>query len=613
MVTTRGRRARLPAAKAPETDESSSGDASIPARPGRRHGTPPIGIPATLRPPRVPSVSGRSSTKRKRGPDLASDAPQHKRRRNVADDEDTIEVHGEDDIVDAAINATSMRRKSRIEVHIPSSRTPGKRDETASTRISPEDPATAAAGRLRARRLGRHINSVEFVGNLEISPRKRRHGKAVPAPVRESPEPESDSQSAGDGRHIPARHAREVIPGTESPEPLGSPELQSSAHKPRRAKPRPDIYDIPDDEEPENPSHVVARRPRTINGLELSSRARTTGNSARQPRPARVLSRSHAVRQVATPHRAPGAPSISMPDEDPMLPENEELSEDEEPAENEEPAESDDELEEPEEVDADSESEAEFVVKRVRPYMEDERTISVFGDHLNSMSGLMGKSGWTGVGRTWRADLSRFTDLGFGDNLPTRTGFGRRLFVSLNHLKDQLDDVPNALDLAGQSRFVDEQHGALNRAISGVDKAVRRIESLTGPGNPSQGNRAKTKYIERMAEDLTTSVIPMMVLVLQVSFTIGTEEPDAVVSDSVPPRGVFTGITVQYLMVILGWLRRVHRALTPELDQQAGENVGLRDDQQRDPENAEQNRRKFGVMVRKVSWLGSGSINSATR
>jgi hypothetical protein len=281
-----------------------------------------------------------------------------------------------------------------------------------------------------------------------------------------------------------------------------------------------------------------------------------------------------------------------------MLPENEEPAEDEESVDQG----SDEELEEPEELEeTDSESEAEFVAKRVRPYMEDERTISVFGDHLNKMSELMGKSGWTGVGGRWRADLSRFTDPVSGDNLPTRTGFGRRLFTSLSHLKDQLDDVPNALDLAGQSRFVDEQHGALNRAISGVDKAVRRIERLTGPGIPSQRNRAIIRYIERLAEDLMTSVIPTMVLVLRVSFTIGAEEPDAVVSDSVPPEGVFTGITVQYLMVILGWLRRLLRALTPALDRQTGEIVRLRDDQQRDPENAEQNRQKFGVIIRK--WI----------
>jgi hypothetical protein len=54
-------------------------------------------------------------------------------------------------------------------------------------------------------------------------------------------------------------------------------------------------------------------------------------------------------------------------------------------------------------------------------------------------------------------------------------------------------------------------------------------------------------------------------------------------------------------MVILGWLRRLLRALTPKLDQQTGEIVRLRDDQQRDPENAEQNRQKFGVIIRK--WI----------
>lgn len=613
MVTTRGR-ARHPA---PESDDSSD-DASIPAQQGRRRSTPPIGIPATLRPSKTPSVNKPNSTKRKRGPDVASDTPQHKRRRQGAEDEDTIEVQGEDDIVDAAINATDTRRKSRIEVQLPSSRTLRRHDETASTRVPAEDPTTAATGRLRARRLGRHINSVEVLGKHGISPRKRRHGNAVRAPVREAPEPESDAHSAGDGSH--ARQEEEVIAGAESPEPMGSPELQSSARKPRPTKRPTDIYDVPDDEESEHPSPVAPQRQRTINGLELSSRARASGNSARQrrpqrdggrlssireeeqPQPARPASRSDSARQAAAPGVAPGDYSLVIHNEDRISPENEESA----AQESDESAaqESDEELEEPEEIeDTDSDSEVEFIViaERVRPYMEDERTISVFGNHLNSMSQLMGKSGWTGVGGTWRAHLSRFADTDFGNRLPTHTRLGGKLFTSLTHLKDQLDKVPNALHLAGQSRFVEAQHGALNQALSGVDRAVRRIEGLTGAGFPSQGNQAQARYIESLNEDLMASVIPMMVLVLRVSFTIGAEEPDSVVSDSVPADGVFTGITVQYLMVILGWLRRLLRVLTPELTQEPGENAGLHDDQQRDPENAEQNRRKFGVMVRK--WI----------
>ncbi|KAK4153069.1 hypothetical protein C8A00DRAFT_15671 [Chaetomidium leptoderma] len=568
MVTTR-RSARPPA---PE-DDSSSADSSIPRRPVRSRG-PSTGTPATLRPSRLArelAITTPSPAKRKQSPSLVFDATHGKRRRRVSDAKDSIEVHGEDDIVDAAISATNRRSASRIEVRLPSIRRPHRNDDEAT--VAPSKPPTAATRRgLRSKRINRHINS-----------------------------------------HAAEQEEEEVVSGAESSEPQGSPELQSSALKRRPAKPSIDVYDIPEDDESDPP---VARRLKTINDLELTSRRRTVKNTAskRQLRPGgtrlssireeqpsprgRSVSPPRATRQAIARRPIQGAPlfvddEVREPVEDGSgsdeARERDESDEQEELEEAEE-SEAEETESEAEETEAEAEAEAnsaaipKFVGITVRPYTGFERTITVSGDHLNNMSEAMGRSGWTGAGQRWRTGLLRFM-FDFGDDPPARTKLGNDIFTTLSRLIDQLEEVPNALDLAGQSRFLAEKHHALNRAMSSVDEAVRKIEGQTN-----------ARVTKRRAKDLSTYIIPMLVLGLRTSFAIGVKEPDAVVSDVVPHEGAFTWTTVQYLMLITGWLSRLQT-----ISQRIWDNAGSHADQQQDPDNPQQNHEKFCIVVRNWS------------
>ncbi|KAK4044318.1 hypothetical protein C8A01DRAFT_42981 [Parachaetomium inaequale] len=599
MVTTR-RRARPPS---PADDHGSSDDASIPAR------TPPVrrpqlapGTPATLRPSREPATGNTSLAKRKRGSTTAPDGPQQKRRR-PAPDADTIEVQGEDDDddVDAAIDATSARSTPRVEILLPSVRRPQDLDRATFTRVPSEPSTTTTTGRrLRARRLKRRINSVEVFGTLDSSrPEGRKHGNAVRGGGRETPEPEHRGHSD--------ESAEEDVPTAKSPEILGSPELQSSAAKPRPAKPRPakpsvDVYKFPDDNEPELPNPALDHRPKTINNLEALTRRKTTRRAPRRPRSPQRNARLSLIReeeqspsanptpphpgtrQIVAPGPGPGDDLLVIDEEDRELVEYRNGSEAAHSTDGEQ------ELENEKETDDSGSDEGaedrEMAGIQVRPYVADEHTISVHSLHLNNISQIMGRSGWTGAGGRWMVKL-RDTMPDFGDEPPARTKLGKRIFRFLGLLKDQLEEVPNAMDLDGQSRFLAKHQEPLNRAMSSVDKAVGRIEAI---GSQAVGDRAS-----RTVKDLQTCVIPMLVLVLRTSFAIGVKEPDAVVSDSVPPEGVFTWTTVQYLMGVLAWLARLQRLLPS--DEDADSDVP----RQHDPESAAQNLRKVGVMVKK--WM----------
>ncbi len=224
------------------------------------------------------------------------------------------------------------------------------------------------------------------------------------------------------------------------------------------------------------------------------------------------------------------------------------------------------------------------VVIEVRRYDPSEPTISVLSDHINEMAEVMGKSAWTGDGRRWRAEI-----LQHGEQTPARTKVGKAIFKSLGSLEIELDDVPNALDLVGQERALAKQSRALNVVMSSVEDSVARIMRLAAPAGPSQQT---IRFLTALASDLSTFVIPMLVLALQTAFDMGIDEPDAEVRDALPQEGVFTSTTVRYMQWISSWLFRLEKVLAEDLGERTGQVAHA---------SQEQSRQKFGVIVRK--WM----------
>ncbi|KAL2174993.1 uncharacterized protein P884DRAFT_262872 [Thermothelomyces heterothallicus CBS 202.75] len=611
MVTTR-RSAQQPLS---EEDGISSDASSIPAETPPRRRPSTIGVPSTLRPSREPAASNTSPTKRKHRPGATTEGPQLKRQRSPFDVRDTIEIQGEDDDVDAAIKATSLRPASRIEVRLPGGRLSREGNRTFSVGVPSDGSIADITGprRLRARRLKRQVQSVEVFGVIDSShPRRKKRGDVLPTVIREEHEPDSDSSRVQRG-HAAKMVQEGVLSGAAPRGSGGSRGLQPSSP----TKPPADIYDIPSDGDSDQPNPAPARASRTINNRQTQRRRKPTGTSPRRPHsPIRDImlssireeKQSQSATVTASRHEAhrtaSGRGSNAGP---PRLGEEVQDSEDkigpEGGGSTGRDAEGSVDTGAIEESDGSESDEAtrgpSLEGIQVRPYRDNEPTILAYSEHLSNMLELMGRPGWTEAGRRWMKLCSTMPDS--DEDSPARSRLGRRILNDLGRLNDELDDIPNALDLGQQSQALASRQQALNGAISSVDKTVRKIERRAGPASDGQGSQSGSRLSRRLADDLTKCVVPMLVLVLRTAFAIGVDEPDAEATDSTPRRGVFTWTTVQYLMVILAWLSRLRRQISGNTSPAAEGSETSSAQKRADPDDAKQNRERFGVIVRK--WI----------
>ncbi|KAK4242825.1 hypothetical protein C8A03DRAFT_11041 [Achaetomium macrosporum] len=570
MVTTR-RGARL------ADDDSSSGDSDIPAQSlsRRRPATP---TSATLRPPIEPAESSnRAKGKRKA---TTSDTPQ-KRSRHTPDVKDSIEVQLEDDSVDAVINVTDARHR-RIEIPLPTRKglwgeEDVRRNDGAISTIAPSEPSIAGVRGPRPR-----------AKLIAETPRHERLHR--PAQYEGQGSDKEDDELLGSPevqssavKCLPRRPASEI---DEEPESRGrSPKRRSSAPKRRPKKPMADIYDLPEEGE-----------------LESQRLSPDLHSPAPERPPVQQLQRPAATRRPrigGSDRNGPG--QVEEADEFGGSEELEEADGFGELEEREEAGELDD-----SDKDLDSMDETQGRVGTnpvpilIRPFTANQhpiRTMIILSDHINNMLRIMGKSGWTGAGSRWGIELIQVSRFDFEYVSPALTRLGKSFFKALGLLKDILEDIPNALDLANQSQFLEGQEQGLSKAIRRVDRVVSKIKALETPFNPERRPQISARFNEAVVNGLCSYVIPMFVLVLQSSFAVGIQQPDAEASTPLPKQGIFTGVTAQILLWISKWLLRLYKILMRQLSSQADGDPDVEEDQ--DPENPRQNRERFGVMLRK--------------
>ncbi|KAL2266059.1 hypothetical protein VTJ83DRAFT_5411 [Remersonia thermophila] len=521
----------------------------------------------------------------------------------------------EDDIVDDAIQAMATRtRKRKLRVPLPTTTTMGVRSEP---------PATTTGGRrLRARRLGRGVNSIEILGEIEPSRarEKRQKKRAARDMARETPEQEEPEEEEPGQRLLekmtPSLSARRGARQDGELRPIGSPELQTSALRPSTRTQH--IYDLLTSDESKAPSPAQSRsrptgkRPMTSRMLAFQSSGRTLVNDddvseddgPGAPGLPRNVSRP--------PGRAPassGRPSTSAPRsraqsarsrpsleraQPRLVPNNAEAQVIDDSDDSESPGL----LPEPEDSEPESEAGQAFPGIQIRPYTARERTIPVYGDHLNRMSELVGRRGWTGLGQQWNAELQPSATGLISQQSPFRTELGILLFWAVSDLRDLLGTIPNAQDLAAQSKGINDHRESLHEAMSEVHCLVRKIaRRWASSAVASDNDRARAKFHKALVQDLTTHVIPMMVMLLRAAFRLGVTEPDGTARATIPDEAVYTWTTVQVLMTSLGWLSSLYRVVKPP-----AESPGQQRHQQPrrdDPGDVAQNRAKLGVAVRK--------------
>lgn len=563
-----------------EDGDSSPGDSDIPAQPVRRREAS-AQTSATLRPQKRPKTAGSDTTKRKRHAGTASGTRQVKRLRELFDDvEESIQVGGEgegggedesqdEEYVDGAvINMMNAASKPRTL----STRSVGNIEVVLSTSGS---RATVPSGvlladrsgrRPYAKRLSRRTNAIEFIGLDLPGPQRINHAGRIPDIMDETPQRQRRSQSVRHrGRAIDKDvedtwteeedEEEEVHSGFEhSTTLLGSPELQSSATKRRGSQAVPDIYSIPKDSDP--PTPAACRLPGTANSLALFSRVERDRKLARKALISRNNARLASIHEEETPATVRHDPLSSIDEEDQELGEIMRLAGGDE--------ESESEISEQDNRTSNQHAAGNStpVAIRIHPNVESRHTMTISSDHVNNMRTIMGWKSWTGAGQSWDAVLLHPGEPNFDDE-SARTQLGKGCFRLLRDFKKLLDRVPSAVDLPEQTAFLTREEQALNKAMSSVDKVVTKICNYGPATSDVSGNQinANSTFREALAKDLSSSLIPMLVLVLRSAFTVGITE-DAYDSDSLPVEGVFTWSTVQYLLWITGWMLRLEAVLT---------------------------------------------------
>ncbi|KAL2128364.1 hypothetical protein VTI74DRAFT_9281 [Chaetomium olivicolor] len=508
--------------------------------------------PATQRPSNKSPASDSTPAKRKLGARPTTDPRPKKRSRQISDTLESIEVRTEDEDVDAVLDATSAQfkpRTTRIEIRLPTSRRRlGYKDAT--TAKPPSEPSTTKTRglRLRAERLGRRINSLEVIGDFPTS--------QAPAGKLANNAPEIIAESAAE------EEMEEVPNGARFLDQFqGSPELQSSAQRRRAPRPASDLYDIPEDSDPEHPSPSAARGPAT-------TRPAPAGEEE-QPQRAIPAEQHHVTHRPTPPEYAQRSAPVESD-------EGEETDEDEESMEP-----------DPTELEAD---EREMVAPQVPQYSRVQNfqivsrpppnttqgLIPVFSPHLSDMLGMMGKEGWTDRGDRWAVDLVNSIASGFQGLSLTA---GKYRLASFKLLNEELEDIPNALDLVKQSKYLTAKGKGLEKAFASADKRVSELENLA--------RQQDARLHKELLGDIFACVAPMLVLLLRNSFAVGVAAPDAESNLFLPREGTFTPTTIQHLAQISAWINRLLKPIMPKQTAPEGGDTGKK------------NRDKFWVMFLK--------------
>ncbi|KAJ4385073.1 hypothetical protein N0V85_008275 [Neurospora sp. IMI 360204] len=172
------------------------------------------------------------------------------------------------------------------------------------------------------------------------------------------------------------------------------------------------------------------------------------------------------------------------------------------------------------------------------------------GSTILPLRNIMGRPGWTGLSKDWSKTIIQ--------QKPTATQLVKRFWGQLYDLKILFDRAPRAASLTKQDEYW------VSRNIKTLDDIVDVCEQYLAPN-------VVTKPHDRQSlrQDLFEYGIPMLILVLSSAYCLG--EIDGGDYDGeydfpgFPQFGTFTTSTIQYLLRITDWIKRLGTRLVSEV------------------------------------------------
>ncbi|KAL6352713.1 hypothetical protein LRP88_13185 [Fusarium phalaenopsidis] len=194
-------------------------------------------------------------------------------------------------------------------------------------------------------------------------------------------------------------------------------------------------------------------------------------------------------------------------------------------------------------------------------------TAKIQGKVVQKLVTIMSSSGWMGK-RKWDRDAkldAASAKRDFKEALRKGSRPLPRSKVILTHvygLWQLCHKVPRSPRLDEQNKYFREHEAQFNRLITKtgglIEQYVKTIVQQPGPDHDAPANQINNR---RIISKLHRCIIPMLVWLLRDAFLAGCDIPDVMMQQAVNHTGEFTLLTLQLLLRISGWIRRICAAL----------------------------------------------------
>lgn len=193
-------------------------------------------------------------------------------------------------------------------------------------------------------------------------------------------------------------------------------------------------------------------------------------------------------------------------------------------------------------------------------------TVPISSTAVATMHQIMGRVGWTNRKRNWAKHLARGAMRSDHDT-PGTTNLGRDMFMYLINLNRALNKIPKAPYFAKQARYLVAHRAELKKAIFETDKLLAKIreQRLAPVGDSDRRANGDLDLRRGMVHDILHYIMPMLVLIVWNTFSLGGVEHDAEGRATLSEEGTFTDTTLEYVVGFSRWINSLMETLELEL------------------------------------------------
>ncbi|KAK0743763.1 hypothetical protein B0T18DRAFT_190414 [Schizothecium vesticola] len=198
--------------------------------------------------------------------------------------------------------------------------------------------------------------------------------------------------------------------------------------------------------------------------------------------------------------------------------------------------------------------------------MPPQPTVPMSRTAVVAMHQIMGRAGWTNRQKNWAKHLAPgATESEHGT--PGTTSYGRQMFQYLTNLNRALNKIPKAPYFAKQAKYL-VAHDAEHRKMFFETKRLLtkiREERLAPIGDSDRRANGDLEQRRGMVHDILHYLMPMLVLTVWTTFSLGGVEHDTEGHAQLSEEGTFTDITLGYVVKFSHWMHALMETLELEL------------------------------------------------